>query len=452
MKTLLHNALIVNEGEQYIGSLLIDRDRIAAIYRGEKMLEELPREVLGAEVRNCKSLLLLPGGIDDQVHFRDPGLTHKGDIETESSAAIAGGITSFMEMPNTKPPTTNYDALMGKLERAAAVSRANYGFFLGGTNDNAQEIFKIDPKLSAGIKLFLGSSTGNMLVDNEKALSEFFAESPKVIAIHSESEPLIQANKEYFVRQYGEDPPIVYHPLIRSEEACYRCTADALDRASKYGTKLHVLHLSTGRELALFDGTKPLEDKSVTCEACVHHLWFTDEDYASKGALIKWNPAIKTKNDRDALRKALTDGRIDIIATDHSPHLLREKEGGALKAASGGPLLQYVLLAVFELVKEGVLSLETMVQKVAHNPAIRFGVVGRGFLRTGYYADITLIDPAGETIVKRSEQILGKCGWSPFEGTTFQSKISATYLNGQLAYDNGELLEGRAARPLLFEK
>lgn len=450
-RILLHNAQIANEGEVYIGSVLISGNRIEAILKQESTLDSLPPLFsVSDKVMNCQGLLLIPGVIDDQVHFREPGLTHKGNIESESKAAVAGGVTSYLEMPNTKPPTTSLEALLEKRERAACTSWANYGFFVGGTNSNAQEVFRIDSSLFPGYKLFLGSSTGNMLVDSPKALDEFFAESPKVIAIHSESESIIASNKAKFIDQYGEDPPLSCHPLIRSDEACYRCTCEAMERATKWGTNLHILHLSTAREANLLRTSTPFEDKKITAEACVHHLWFSDDDYAAKGSLIKWNPAVKTKEDREALKEALRSGAIDIIATDHAPHLLSEKEGGALKAASGGPLIQYSLLVVLELVRRGELALTDMVQKMCHHPAQRFGIQKRGFLREGYYADLTLIDPNCPTSVRRDASILSTCGWSPFEGETFSHAIHTTFVNGEVAYSKGQLTKRPSVEPLLF--
>lgn len=445
--TLLHNAQIINEGESYIGSVLVSNGTINKVYR-----TEVSNNILAQtnKVIDCTGLYLIPGIIDDQVHFREPGLTHKGDIESESKAAVAGGVTSYLEMPNTKPATINYEALMDKRQRASNTSWANYGFYVGGTNRNAQDIFKIDPSLFPGYKLFLGSSTGNMLVDSAKALDEFFAESPKVIAIHSESEPIIQANKEFFIERYGIDPPIACHPLIRSEEACYRSTAEAMERATKYGTHLHILHLTTAKEALLLKSNLPFTEKKITAEACTPHLWFTDADYSEKGSLVKWNPAVKTASDRDIIRKALQSNWIDIIATDHAPHLLEEKQGGALKAASGGPLIQFAALVILELVKQGILSLQQAVAKMCHNPAIRFGIIQRGFIREGYKADLTLISPNTPTKVERSNKILSKCAWSPFEGTTFSTSIFATMVNGNFAYYDGKLTTRPNVEALTF--
>lgn len=450
---VIHNATIINEGSQFEGSLLIEGNRIASLHRGKTLFSELPIPFQQAANKiDAEGLWLLPGAIDDQVHFREPGLTHKGTIASESRAAVAGGVTSFLEMPNTKPTTTDYVALMWKRERAAASAWANYGFYLGGTNSNAQQLFEIDPTLYAGIKLFLGSSTGNMLVDSPKALDEFFAESPKIIAIHSESEPIIAANREHFQKIYGEDPPLATHPLIRSDEACYRCTYEAMERATKYRTNLHILHLSTAREVALLKSDLPFPEKHITAEACIHHLWFSDQDYEKKGSLIKWNPAIKQASDRQALREAVQNNTIDIIATDHAPHLLKEKEGGAVKAASGGPLLQHALIALLELVKQGVFTLDTVVEKFCHNPARRFSIQGRGFIREGYYADLVLVNPSKGTLVERDDSLLSHCGWSPFEGETFSTAIDTTIVNGQVAFHQGELYERPPIEALQFEK
>lgn len=440
MKTLLLNGTIVNEGRSYIGSIAIEGDTISAVLEGKLSVEVAYRRFEGYEITDCTGLLLLPGLIDDQVHFRTPGLTHKGDIASESRAAVAGGVTSYMDMPNTKPPTIDYEALMAKRDYAAEHSYGNYGFFFGGTNTNCQEALKIDTRLIPGLKLFLGSSTGNMLVDDERALDCFFSEFPLPIAIHSESETIIRQNKARAIEQWGEDPPIEYHPLIRSEEACYRCTAEALERATKYGTNLHVLHLSTAKETALFDAADPMEIRRITAEVCIHHLWFNDGDYAEKGTLIKWNPAIKTESDREALLEGVRTGRISVIATDHAPHLLSEKQGGALKAASGGPLAQFGLLVLLELVGRGELPLELIPTKTAHYPALRFAVQKRGFLRPGYYADIVVVNPECPTAVTK-DIILSKCGWSPFEGTTFKHSVEATYVNGTCVYKRGELLD-----------
>lgn len=449
MKRLLHNAQITNEGKTFYGSILIDQERIVAVYSGLTALNDLPEETRGAQIESCEGLWVFPGVIDDQVHFRDPGLTHKADIESESRAAIAGGVTSFMDMPNTNPATTSYDALMWKREHAEEISWGNYAFFVGGTNSNAEELFKLDPQLIPGIKLFLGASTGNMLVDRRETIETFFAESPHLIAIHSESEEVIRKNKAEYIQRYGEDPPITYHPLIRSHEACYRCTSEALDRATKYGTRLHVLHLSTAQEVALFDAKTTLEAKKITSEVCVHHLWFTDQDYTTLGTRIKWNPSIKTVNDREALRHGLVQGQLDIVATDHAPHLLSEKQGGALKAASGGPLIQYSLLVMLQLAHQGLWSKELVVEKMCHAPSKLFGIQGRGYIRPGYYADLVLINPQKQTTVS-TDTIVSRCGWSPFEHCSFSCSVESTYVNGHRAYHRGLFITRPSVKPLLF--
>ena len=385
--TLIHRATVINEGETYEGSLLLKGQKIARLIRGE-----VPEPVFRQcrRVIDARGLWLLPGVIDDHVHFREPGLTRKGDMFTESRAAVAGGVTSCMEMPNTMPQTTNIEALEQKFERAASQSMVNYSFYLGATNDNLSELKKVDPKAVCGVKLFMGASTGNMLVDHARILQAIFAEVDLLIAAHCEQEDIIKENIALYKREFGEAIPIEYHPLIRSVEACYRSSADAVELADKYGTRLHVLHLSTGRELSLFDATS-LEEKKITAEVCVHHLWFTDEDYARLGSRVKCNPAIKTKADREALREGLKQGKLDVVATDHAPHLLEEKEGGALQAASGGPSLQHSLQAMLELAAKGFFSREQVVEKMCHAPAKLFRVKERGFIREGYYADLVLV-------------------------------------------------------------
>lgn len=434
MKTLLSGALIINDGQRLHGSVLIDGCDIAAVaYRPEDEAH-LTREA--DEIVNCSGLYLLPGCIDDQVHFRDPGLTHKADLYTESRAAVAGGVTSFMDMPNTKPPTTTLDAWQAKMDRAAECSWANYGFFFGGTNDNLGEIRCIDPVRVPGLKLFLGASTGNMLVDNRDTLERIFSETDLLIATHCESESVIRANRAYYVSKFGNDLGIAFHPLIRSEEACYRSSAEAVELADKHGARLHILHLSTARELTLFRSDIPLCKKRITAEACVHHLWFCNSDYVRLGNRIKWNPAIKTLTDRDALRQAVRDGRIDIVATDHAPHLLAEKSGGALSAASGGPLVEHSLLLMLELSRGGDFSLEQVVDKMAHSPAELFGIPNRGYIRSGYRADLVLVDPH-DTHRVEDATVLSKCGWSPLDGYTFSHRIRRTYVNGSLVYRDG---------------
>lgn len=430
-KILIKNARIVNEGRMFKGAVLIDRDKIEEVYE-----EAVPVAASGVQVIDAEGKLLLPGAIDDQVHFREPGLTHKGDIASESRAAVAGGITSFMDMPNTKPQTTSIADLEWKLQRGAETSLANYSFFFGGTNDNMDEIRKLDRSRVPGLKLFLGSSTGNMLVDKKESLERIFGEADMLIAIHAEKEEVIKRNIAYYTDMYGEDLDISFHSKIRSEEACYASSSEAVELATRLNSRLHILHLSTAKELTLLSNEIPLSEKKITGEVCVHHLWFHDGDYAKYGNRIKWNPSIKTLVDRTALRNAVNDNTIDIVATDHAPHLLSEKEGSCLKAASGGPLVQHSLVGMLEMVAEGCFTYEKVVEKMAHMPADLFHIDRRGYIRPGYYADLVLVDPEKCWIVA-PENILYKCGWSPFEGTTFHHSITQTFVNGQLVYDNG---------------
>ena len=434
-KTWIKNALIINEGRKYIGSVLIHQDKIQAVYEGECPQEA---EVNGDKVIDATGKWLIPGCIDDQVHFREPGLTHKADIGSESRAAVAGGITTFMDMPNTKPQTTTIEALEWKFARASATSVANYSFFFGGTNDNLAEIQRLDRHRVPGLKLFLGSSTGNMLVDNKETLEKIFSESGMLIAIHAEKEDVIKRNIAHYTQLYGEDLDISFHSKIRNEEACYASSSEAVDLAKRLGARLHILHLSTAKELTLLDNTLPLKDKQITGEVCVHHLWFTDEDYARFGNRIKWNPSIKTPADRAALREAVNNNKIDIVATDHAPHLLTEKQGSCLKAASGGPLIQHSLMAMLELAKEGIFTYEKVIDKMAHEPAELFHIDRRGYIRPDYYADLVLIDPQKAWTVS-PENILSKCGWSPFEGYTFHHAIDTTFVNGQIVYQEGKV-------------
>lgn len=434
-KTWIKNALIINEGRKYIGSVLIHQDKIQAVYEGECPQEA---EVNGDKVIDATGKWLIPGCIDDQVHFREPGLTHKADIGSESRAAVAGGITTFMDMPNTKPQTTTIEALEWKFARASATSVANYSFFFGGTNDNLAEIQRLDRHRVPGLKLFLGSSTGNMLVDNKETLEKIFSESGMLIAIHAEKEDVIKRNIAHYTQLYGEDLDISFHSKIRNEEACYASSSEAVDLAKRLGARLHILHLSTAKELTLLDNTLPLKDKQITGEVCVHHLWFTDEDYARFGNRIKWNPSIKTPADRAALREAVNNNKIDIVATDHAPHLLTEKQGSCLKAASGGPLIQHSLVAMLELAKEGIFTYEKVIDKMAHEPAELFQIDRRGYIRPDYYADLVLIDPQKAWTVSL-ENILSKCGWSPFEGYTFHHAIDTTFVNGQIVYQEGKV-------------
>lgn len=415
------------------GSVLINGDKIAEVFEGA-----VPATTDNVKVIDAEGKFLLPGAIDDQVHFREPGLTHKGDIASESRAAVAGGITTFMDMPNTKPQTTTIADLQWKLQRGAETSAANYSFFFGGTNDNMDEIRKLDRSRVPGLKLFLGSSTGNMLVDKKDSLERIFGEADMLIAIHAEKEEVIKRNLAYYTGLYGEDLDISYHSKIRSEEACYASSSEAVELATRLNSRLHILHLSTAKELSLLSNAIPLSEKKITGEVCVHHLWFHDGDYAKYGNRIKWNPSIKTLEDRIALREAVKNNTIDIVATDHAPHLLSEKEGSCLKAASGGPLVQHSLVAMLELVAEGCFTYEKVVEKMAHMPADLFHIDRRGYIRPGYYADLVLVDPDKSWTVA-PENILYKCGWAPFEGTTFHHSVSQTFVNGELVYDNGTI-------------
>lgn len=426
---LLKEATIVNEGKQYVADVLLKNNRI------EKIASSISPSS-NEEVIDAKGKYLLPGCIDDQVHFREPGLTHKANIATESAAAVAGGITSFMEMPNTVPNALTQELLQDKYDIAAQTSVGNYSFFMGASNENIDEVLKTNHQNVCGVKIFMGSSTGNMLVDNEKTLSDLFAKvPPMLIATHCEDEATVKANLAHYQSIYGEDIPVEMHPIIRNEEACYLSSSLAVRLAKKYNTRLHILHISTAKELSLFDNTIPLSEKMITAEACVHHLWFSDEDYAAKGNFIKWNPAVKTANDRAAIWEALLDDRIDVIATDHAPHTLEEKAQKYMKAPSGGPLVQHALLAMLEKVKEGRITIEKVVEKMAHAPAVLFQISERGYIREGYYADLVLVDPNQKVTVDKSN-VLYKCGWSPFEGVTFHHQIEKTFVNGNLVYSN----------------
>ncbi len=430
MKTLIKNAKMVNENHIFEGDLLIENERISKI--ANNISSNNVQKIIDANGK-----LLIPGVIDDQVHFREPGLTHKANIATESAAAIAGGVTTYFEQPNTVPQTTTIELLEEKFAIARKTSYANYSFFLGGTNNNLDELKKIDKKNVVGVKLFLGSSTGNMLVDNENVLESIFSNVDSIIATHCEDEQTIRTNTERFLAEYGENIPIKMHPIIRSTEACYLSSSKAVALAKKTGARLHIFHISTGKETTLFDNTVPLKDKKITAEVCVHHLWFSDEDYNDKGAFIKWNPAVKTKEDRIALWQALLDNRLDVIATDHAPHTIEEKQSKIYsKIPSGGPLVQHSLCAMLENERLGKISLEKIVEKMCHNPAILFRVEERGFLREGYYADLVLIDQNKSFNVNKSN-ILYKCGWSPFENVTFHNQITYTFVNGHLVYEDG---------------
>lgn len=428
-KVLIKNARIVNEGKIFEGDVSIEDGIIVEI------AESISAKSPNVNIYDAEGTYLLPGLIDDQVHFREPGLTHKETIEGGSRAAVAGGITSFIEMPNTIPQTTTIENLEEKFRMAAESSYANYSFMFGGTNDNIEEILKVDPKTTAALKLFLGSSTGNMLVDDEKTLENIFSKSPLLICAHCEDEGTIKKNLAECVERYGDDIPIELHPKIRSAEACYKSSSKAVALAKKTGARLHVFHLSTGKELELFSNKKPLKDKKITAEVCIHHLWFNDSDYAKKGTFIKWNPAVKTKEDQEALLQGLIDNYIDVIATDHAPHTKQEKQNVYTKAPSGGPLVQHALPALLQMHHQGKISLEKIVEKACHNPAILFQIKDRGFIREGYKADLVLVDLNAPWAVQPSN-ILYKCGWSPFEGTTFKSRITHTFVNGNLVYRN----------------
>ena len=440
---LIKSATLVNEGQQFIADVLVKNGLIEKI--GQNLSAPEAQEI------NAEGLYLLPGMIDDQVHFREPGLTHKADIFRESMAAVAGGITSFMEMPNTVPNTLSQELLADKYAIAAQTSLANYSFFMGASNDNIEEVLKTDPKKVCGIKVFMGSSTGNMLVDNEKTLENIFSKAPILVATHCEDEATIRENLAIFKQKYGEDLTIEMHPLIRSAEACYKSSSLAVELAKRYQTRLHILHISTAKEIALFDNNIPLKDKKITAEACVHHLWFNDQDYATKGNFIKWNPAIKSVADQAGILAGVLADNIDVIATDHAPHTLAEKQQGYEQAPSGGPLVQHALPALLEMHLQGKITLEKIVEKTAHNVAICFDIDKRGFIREGYWADLILVnlnDPFKVTPLN----IFYKCGWSPFNGQTFTSSITHTFISGNLAYQNGKFVTNQIGKRLNFNR
>jgi len=439
--TLITNARIVNEGTVYEGDVLI---KGSYIERVDKQISSPTNHIIDANGN-----FLLPGVIDDQVHFREPGLTHKGNILTESRAAVAGGVTSFMEMPNTFPPAFTQALLEQKYEIAARTSLANYSFYIGASNDNLEEILKTNLKSVCGLKIFMGSSTGNLLVDDPKTLEEIFSRFPSLIATHCEDEPTIRKNTAEFKERYGDDMPVKYHSQIRNEEACYKSSSFAVGLARKFGTKLHILHISTAKETHLFDNTVPLEKKKITAEACIHHLWFNENEYDRLGTMIKWNPAIKTERDQKEILNALLDDRIDVIATDHAPHTLEEKANKYFEAPSGGPLVQHTLVAMMEFVYQKKISIERMVQKMSHNPAILFEIEKRGFIREGFFADLVLVD-ANQPWQVNKGNVMAKCGWSPFEGQEFHSKILNTWVSGHLAYSNGKINEGKMGSRLQF--
>ncbi len=442
-KILLKNAKVVNENSIFETDVLLDGEIISRIDRDITDSQ--------AKVIDLNGNLLLPGAIDDQVHFREPGLTHKGTIATESRAAIAGGITTYMEQPNTNPQTTTIEKLEEKMAIAAKDSFANYSFLFGGTNDNLEELKRLDKNACSGVKLFLGSSTGNMLVDNEEVLEKIFSNTEMVISAHCEDEGTIRANMEKYKGIYGDNIPVELHPIIRSAEACYLSSSKAIALAKRTGARLHVFHVSTGIETELFTNAIPLEEKKITAEVCIHHLWFSDADYAEKGTLIKWNPSVKTKTDRAKLWEALLDDRIDVVATDHAPHTLEEKNNPYTSAPSGGPLVQHALLAMLQKESEGMITLEKMVEKMCHNPAKLFDIDKRGFVREGYYADLVQVNRNCQNEVKKAN-ILYKCGWSPFEGVTFESKVVRTFINGLLAYDDGVFAAQKNAKRLTFNR
>lgn len=439
---LITGANIVNEGRISRSDILVEKGRIV------KIAPDLSDNSADTHL-DAKGKYIFPGLIDDQVHFREPGLTHKAEIYTEAKAGVAGGTTSYMEMPNTIPQAVTVELLEQKYDRAAEVSLANYSFFMGATNDNLGEIMKVDFREVCGLKIFQGSSTGNMVVDNIESLEGIFKECKAIIAIHSENDHIIAKNLAEYKEKYGEDIPVKFHPKIRSEEACYDASSRAVAMAKKHGTRLHILHISTAKELDLFDNTIPLKEKRITSEACIHHMWFSEIDYDTKGNLIKWNPAIKTANDRDSILQAVIDGRIDVIATDHAPHTLEEKNNIYTKAPSGGPLNQHSLVAMLDFYHKGKISLEMIAQKMSHNVATLFRIEERGFIREGYYADLVVVDLNKPWKVAK-ENILSKCGWSPFEGHTFKSKVTHTVVSGHLAYANGEFFEGKKGNRLRF--
>lgn len=444
-KILIKNARIVNEGSIIEGDVFIENGLIAEI------ASSISAKTPDLTIVDAEGNYLLPGLIDDQVHFREPGLTHKETILTGSKAAVAGGITSFIEMPNTQPQATTIELMEEKFKVAEKTSYANFSFMFGGTNDNLEEIKKIDPKNTAALKLFLGSSTGNMLVDDEKVLEKIFKESPVLIAAHCEDESTIQKNLQECIERYGDDIPIELHPKIRSEEACYLSSSKAVALAKKTGARLHVFHISTAKELKLFENKKPLKDKKITAEVCIHHLWFNDQDYAKKGTFIKWNPAVKTEKDQEALLKAVLEDKIDVIATDHAPHTKDEKKNVYTKAPSGGPLVQHALPAMLQFYHQRKISLEKIVEKMCHNPAILFQIEKRGFIREGYKADLVLVDLNAPWSVQPGN-ILYKCGWSPFEGTTFKSRVTHTFVNGNLVYKNFNFTPFVKAERLKFDR
>ena len=442
---LIKNARIVNEGNIFEGDVLIENEIIRQI------ANNISAKSSECIIIDAEGSFLIPGVIDDQVHFREPGLTHKGDIASESKAAVAGGITSYIEQPNTVPNAVTQELLEEKYQIASKTSHANYSFMMGGTNDNLEEILKTNPKNVAGLKLFLGSSTGDMLVDSSASLEKIFSNTKLLIAVHSEDETIVKNNLAKFKEIYGDDIPVTKHPEIRSVAACYESTVRVIELAKKTGARLHVFHISTAKELDLFTNKMPLEKKQITAEVCIHHLWFTDADYETKGSLIKWNPAVKTQEDKDALWKALLDDRIDVIATDHAPHTLEEKSNPYTTCPSGGPIVQHALVAIMEAYNKGKISMEKIVEKMCHNPAKIFKIENRGFIKEGYFADLVLVNPHMPWSVKK-ENIIAKCGWSPFEGVSFKSRVTHTFVNGKLVYANGKVKDIIAGERLTFDR
>jgi len=442
MKYLIKNATIVNENEISQSDVLIDGELISLV---ERHIEN-PGDAIEID---AKGLYLLPGAIDDQVHFREPGLTHKGDIYSEAKAAVAGGVTSYMEQPNTNPPAITVEELEKKYTRASECSLANYSFLMGTTNSNLDELLKVDFSKVAGVKIFMGSSTGNMLVDNKKSLEDVFSKVKGLIVTHCEDDVMIKENQKRIVEEYGEEIPAYFHPIIRNDEACFKSSSFAVELAKKHNTRLHVFHISSAKELSLFTNKIPLKEKRITAEACIHHLWFSDEDYKTKGNFIKWNPSVKTMYDRDKLLEAVLNDTIDVIATDHAPHTIEEKSQTYLKAPSGGPLVQHSIVAMLDFYHQKKITLEKIVQKMSHNVADLFRIEKRGYIREGYFADLVLVNlDKPQTVTKQT--ILYKCGWSPFEGHTFKSSIEKTFVNGHLVYDNGTFNESKLGKRLLF--
>ena len=442
---LIKNARIVNEGNIFEGDVLIENEIIRQI------ANNISAKSSECIIIDAEGSFLIPGVIDDQVHFREPGHTHKGDIASESKAAVAGGITSYIEQPNTVPNAVTQELLEEKYQIASKTSHANYSFMMGGTNDNLEEILKTNPKNVAGLKLILVSSTGDMLVDSSASLEKIFSNTKLLIAVHSEDETIVKNNLAKFKEIYGDDIPVTKHPEIRSVAACYESTVRVIELAKKTGARLHVFHISTAKELDLFTNKMPLEKKQITAEVCIHHLWFTDADYETKGSLIKWNPAVKTQEDKDALWKALLDDRIDVIATDHAPHTLEEKSNPYTTCPSGGPLVQHALVAMMEAYNKGKISMEKIVEKMCHNPAKIFKIENRGFIKEGYFADLVLVNPHMPWSVKK-ENIIAKCGWSPFEGVSFKSRVTHTFVNGKLVYANGKVKDIIAGERLTFDR